>query len=151
MIEYGDQIKFCGGRNQEINMKRFNLTPNQEQVMETLWRANRPLVRSEIIDLTEDRHWSESSIHLLINELLEKEAIKVDGEILMGINMARQYSPAITRDEFNYMQMRCHMDQLHPSINTLLKFFEDILNQPDIDSQVLDQFQALIDTKRKQI
>ncbi len=129
-------------------MKHFKLTPNQEQVMETLWREQRPLVRSEIIALTENRKWSESSIHLLINELLEKQAIKVDGEILMGINMARQYSPAITRDEYTYMQMQSHLDELQPSMKTLLKFFRVVLDQPGVDEVVLDEFQSLLDAKQ---
>lgn len=146
-----DFSKFCGMTigDQEINMKHFKLTPNQEQVMETLWRENRPLVRSEIIALTENRHWSESSVHLLINELLEKEAIKVDGEILMGINMARQYSPAISKEEFDMMQMQRHLEELKPSMKTILNLFNEILDRPEVDDGILNQFQSMIDAKRE--
>lgn len=36
--------------------------------METLWKGNRALTRSEIINLTENKSWKESSIHILLNQ-----------------------------------------------------------------------------------
>ena len=50
--------------------EKFNLSENEEQILETVWRLKRPLARSEIINLTENKTWKESSIHILLNRLL---------------------------------------------------------------------------------
>ena len=39
---------------------KFDLSDKEEQMLETMWREDRPLTRSEIINLTENRRWKES-------------------------------------------------------------------------------------------
>ena len=60
-------------------MSTLSLTNNELEIMELMWKMKRPLSRTEIIDLSPDRSWSASSIHILLNKLLEKEAIEVSG------------------------------------------------------------------------
>ena len=38
---------------------KFDLSDKEEQMLETMWREGRPLTRSEIINLTENRRWNE--------------------------------------------------------------------------------------------
>ena len=60
----------------------FELSNNEKQILETLWRENKSLTRSEIIDLTYDKTWKESSIHVLLNQLLTKKAIQTDSGMM---------------------------------------------------------------------
>ena len=60
-------------------MSTLSLTNNELEIMELMWKMKRPLSRTEIIDLSPDRSWSANSIHILLNKLLEKEAIEVSG------------------------------------------------------------------------
>ena len=39
---------------------KFDLSDKEEQMLETMWKEGRPLTRSEIINLTENRRWKES-------------------------------------------------------------------------------------------
>ena len=57
----------------------FRLTKSENEIMELMWKEGHPLSRSEIIDLTPERSWKPSSIHILLNSLLEKNAIEVAG------------------------------------------------------------------------
>lgn len=40
--------------------------------MEVLWSEQRPLTRTEIVNLSVDKSWKDSSIHILLNSLLKK-------------------------------------------------------------------------------
>ena len=57
----------------------FRLTKSENEIMELMWKEGHPLSRSEIIDLTPERTWKPSSIHILLNSMLEKNAIEVAG------------------------------------------------------------------------
>lgn len=58
-----------------INM----LTKSEEEILDLLWTENRPMTSTEIVNLSVNRTWKKSYIHLLINSLLKKEVIKVEG------------------------------------------------------------------------
>ena len=57
-----------------INM----LTKSEEEILDLLWTENRPMTSTEIVNLSVNRTWKKSYIHLLINSLLKKEVIKVE-------------------------------------------------------------------------
>ena len=57
----------------------FRLTKSENEIMELMWKEGHPLSRSEIIELTPDRTWKSSSIHILLNSMLDKKAIEVAG------------------------------------------------------------------------
>ena len=80
-------------------MSTLSLTNNELEIMELMWKMKRPLSRTEIIDLSPDRSWSASSIHILLNKLLEKEAIEVSGFVKTNKNYGRTYSPLITQND----------------------------------------------------
>ena len=48
------------------------LSSNEFKIMQLLWKENRPLSRPEIIDLTPEKDWNPNSIHLILNNMIEK-------------------------------------------------------------------------------
>ena len=53
----------------------MKLTKSELEVMNVLWKAERPLSRSEIIEQSTDKTWKDNSIHILLNGMLKKEAM----------------------------------------------------------------------------
>lgn len=78
----------------------MDLTKSELEVMNVIWRAKRPLSCNDIIALSEKKRWKDSSVHILLNGLLKKEAIKEDGFIKCGKTYARQFSPLISSEEY---------------------------------------------------
>lgn len=125
----------------------YKLSENEQQIMETLWREGRSLLRSEIIDLTVDKTWKKSSIHILLNQLLDKNAIKVDGFEKSGTNYGRTYSPTITKEEFDLMEIKGKFNQIKPSKEVIENFLCNLVETDQIDSDLLEKLQGLIDSK----
>lgn len=132
-------------------MSKFNfkLSDNEEQILETLWRENRSLTRSQIIDLTHNKTWKESSIHILLNQLLAKNAIEVDDIVRTGKNYGRTYKPTLTKEEYEIMRLRNSFDELKIGKSTITKFFSALIESEDIRNDTLDELEDLIKKHKK--
>jgi len=56
------------------------MSNNEYKIMRLLWDASRPLTRAEILNGTKDRDWNPASIHLILNSMISKGAIKITDE-----------------------------------------------------------------------
>ena len=78
----------------------MKLTKSELEVMETLWQAGRPLARFEILEESVDPSWSPSTIHILLNGLLKKEAIREAGFVKRSKTYGRLYDVNISRESY---------------------------------------------------
>ena len=58
----------------------MQLSENELIILKLMWRENRPLSRAEILKGTEGRNWNPASIHLILNSMISKGALKVTDE-----------------------------------------------------------------------
>lgn len=80
------------------------LTKSELEIMELMWKAEEPLTSSQIIDLSNNRSWKKSYVHLLINSLLEKEMIEVAGFVKTTKNYARTFKVRVSKEEYSINQ-----------------------------------------------
>ena len=80
--------------------KIMYLTKNEIEIMDVLWREQRPLARGEILKLSDDKTWMDSSVHILLNSMLKKGAIREAGFIKCGKTCGRVYEAALTCEEY---------------------------------------------------
>lgn len=128
--------------------RSFVLTKNEHEIMELLWMEKRPLSRSEIIELSDQRSWKASSIHILLNQLLEKGAIEVAGFVKTGKNYGRTFSASITEEEFQVMQFRNSAAYNQSKSSALVNFVSTLVQDEELDDQTLNQLKTLLDSKR---
>jgi len=57
------------------------LTPTELEIMEILWRENRPLSALEILELSENRSWKQNSLYPTLQHLQEKNAVVITGYV----------------------------------------------------------------------
>ena len=77
-----------------MNTKR--LTNSEKQIMEVLWKSDVPLSSHDIILSSSDKTWKNSSVHLLLNSLLDKELIEVAGFEKRTKNYPRVFKPTLS-------------------------------------------------------
>ena len=71
---------------------RERLTKSEMAIMEILWEEGKGLTATEIVNIAgEKKTWKDSSIHLLINKLLDKGVIEVVGFRKTMKNYARTF------------------------------------------------------------
>ncbi len=119
------------------------LTKSELEIMELLWEQDEPLTSSQIIEMSVNRSWKKSYVHLLINSLIEKEMIEVSGFVKTTKNYARTFSAKLTKEEYTIAQftsLHGFKDEDIPKIVTALISHTDSLDVVlDIEKIVQDR------------
>lgn len=131
--------------------KSFVLTKNEREIMELLWREKRPLSRSEIIALSVNRSWKANSIHILLNQLLDKGAIEVNGFIKTGKNYGRTFTAALTEQQYQVMQFRTSAGYARSKTSALVNLVSTLVDGEELNEQTLDRLKELLDKKKADI
>lgn len=124
------------------------LSPNELEVMDLLWSTGQTLSRNEIIDLSPSRTWKPSTIHQLLNSLLKKEVIKVDGFRPSGKVYGRTYAAAITREEYTAQVVSRRMSKTADTKPDLAGVFAALVSDIPVGDAVLDELQRILDQKK---
>ena len=121
----------------------MELTKSEMQIMDVLWEADQPLSRADLLAHGEGKSWKDSSVHILLNGLLQKEAICEAGFVKRSKTYGRTFAPTMTREEYFAMTIFSHRYQ--PDI---VKLFEALLKREDILPEQLDAMERLLDQKK---
>lgn len=68
--------------------------------MEMFWASDKPLTSVDILTLSEGRSWNGNYVHIMLRSLLKKGMIQVCGTIQCGTQYARQFIPAVTKEQY---------------------------------------------------
>lgn len=128
----------------------FKLSENEKQILETMWREERSLTRSEVINLTENKTWKKSSIHILLNQLLDKDAIEVDEIVRTGKSYGRTYKPTVTKKEYEIMQLQNSFKEINPSNSSISSFLSGLVKSNNISRDTIDELQELVNQNKEE-
>ena len=78
----------------------MELTKSEMQIMDVLWASDVPLSRSDLLEKSEQKSWKDSSVHILLNGLLQKNAIREAGFVKRSKTYGRTFAPAMSRESY---------------------------------------------------
>lgn len=119
------------------------LTKSELEIMDVLWAADRPLSRSDLLERSEEKNWKDSSIHILLNGLLQKEAIREAGFVKRSKTYGRTFIPTLTREE--YFARMIFSFRNKPNLVGLM---EALLAREDITRQELEAIEKLVSARK---
>ena len=124
----------------------MELTKSELEIMNVIWKANKPLTRGEILKLSENKTWKDSSIHILLNGLIKKGAIVEAGFAKSGKTYGRVYAANVSGEEYYSSKVLtfCGEDGL-PSI------FSVLIKSENVTAEMLDEIERLIVERRKEL
>ena len=122
----------------------MELTKSEMEIMDVLWAAGKPLSRSDLLERSEEKSWKDSSVHILLNGLLVKQAIREAGMVKLSKTYGRTFEPTLTREEYFATTIFSHRHK--PEIVGL---FEALLKREDITPEDLAQIAALVENRRQ--
>lgn len=123
------------------------ITNSEKQILEVLWDKQTALTSSEIVNVSEDRTWKASSVHLLLNSLLKKGMIQVAGFKKTTKNYARTFEPTMSREEYSIKQLRQDQKNTNRTISKLFTALLEDENSPEL----LDELSEMVDARRKEL
>lgn len=128
--------------NQKQGGVRVELTKSEMEIMDVLWGSDKPLSRADLLARSEEKTWKDSSVHILLNGLLQKGAIREAGLVKRSKTYGRVFSPTMTREEYFATTIFSHRHK--PDIVGL---FAALLRREDITQEMLSEISALIAQK----
>lgn len=127
------------------------LSKKELEVMEILWKEEKALTSSEIIELSQNPSWKNSSIHILLNALLKKDIIKVENFKQKSKTYARTFLPTISFEAYTVSQMQQNKSFTFKSVP---KIVAALLNNDKIskdeNKELLKILQEIINEKSQE-
>jgi predicted transcriptional regulator len=120
----------------------LELTKSEMEIMDVLWETQKPLSRSDLLEHSEEKSWKDSSVHILLNGLLQKGAIREAGVVKRSKTYGRTFAPTLTREEYFATTIFSH--RYKPDIVGL---FEALLQREDIMPEQMAAIKKLISDK----
>ena len=117
----------------------MELTKSEMQIMDVLWESEVPLSRSDLLERSQEKSWKDSSVHILLNGLLQKAAIREAGFVKRSKTYGRTFAPTLTREEYFATTIFSHAHK--PEIVGL---FAALLRRKEITMEQLTQIEELL-------
>lgn len=78
----------------------MELTRSEMEIMDVLWNSGVPMSRADLLSRSQEKTWKDSSVHILLNGLLQKGAIQEAGLVKRIKTYGRVFVPTMTREEY---------------------------------------------------
>lgn len=119
------------------------LTRSELEIMDVLWESETPLSRSDLITHSEGKSWKNSSVHILLNGLLQKGAIQEAGLVKRTKTYGRLFTPTMTREEYYANTIFSHRHKPE-----MVALFSALLQREEVSDADLDALSELLQQKR---
>lgn len=116
------------------------------EIMDVLWNEQVAMSRSDLLERNKEKSWKDSSVHILLNGLLQKGAIREAGFVRRSKTYGRTFEPTMTREQYFANTIFSHRYQ--PDMRGLL---EALLDRPEVDDAMLDDIRAALEVRRNSI
>ena len=124
----------------------MELTKSELEIMDVLWNAGEPLSRADLLERSEEKSWKDSSVHILINGLLAKNAIREAGFVKRSKTYGRVFAPNLTREEYFATTVFSH--RYKPQITGLI---QALLRRPEVDGDCLNVLLETVKEMKSQL
>lgn len=131
-------------------MKYILLSETELDIMQLLWKEKNGLSRPEILSHLEGKDWNPNSIHQVLNSMMKKGVLCVDGMARCGKVYGRTYIPTMTQQEF--LARRAH--EITPGLSSrerLLGIVAALTDQDGIDAETITELEQLLATRKKEL
>lgn len=124
----------------------MELTKSELEIMNVIWQAGKPLSRSEILSLSTDKSWKDSSIHILLNGMLKKEAIREAGFVRSGKTFGRLYAANISCEEYYAKNVFASSGK-----TVLPMLFSALIQNDEISPELITELEDMLEKRRQEL
>ena len=121
---------------------QMELTRSEMEIMDVLWESGVPMSRADLLARSEEKTWKDSSVHILLNGLLQKGAIQEAGLVKRIKTYGRVFVPTMTREEYFANTIFCH--RYKPQMVGLITA---LLQRDDVTDDDIQAIKALLQEK----
>lgn len=115
-----------------LRKSKEDFTVSELNILRLLWEEDRALCSSEILTLLPELNLFTTSIYTILNGMMRKGLLTVEGKIKRGKRFARTFRAAISQEDFAAMQVAKLTSNL-PKSQRLVGVFSAMIKLDGID------------------
>ena len=127
------------------------ISNNEYNVLLTIWKAGQALSAQEIVENMEDKTFKDRTIHSILNTMLEKGLIYVDGQRLSSRIYCRLFNTSLSFEQFQSQQIMDSPVYRKDKAQVLPGILSALVEDADIGADTLDQLEALLEERKKRL
>lgn len=120
----------------------MELTRSEMEIMDVMWESGVPMSRADLLARSEEKTWKDSSVHILLNGLLQKGAIQEAGLVKRIKTYGRVFVPTMTREEYFANTIFSHRHKPE-----YVGLFAALLKREDITPDDIEALKVLLKDK----
>ena len=131
-------------------MKYILLSETELDIMQLLWKEPNGLSRPEILSRLEGKDWNPNSIHQVLNSMMKKGVLQVDGITRCGKVYGRTYTPTMTQQEF----LARRTQEITPSLSSrerILGIVAALADQEGLDEETILELERMLNERKKEL
>lgn len=128
--------------------KKFKITDREQDILNILWAAEKPLVASDIAK--SDDSLSINTVQAVLRKLLQKKLIKVADIVYSGTVLSRTYQPTISPNDFTLQQFVSQFEDAKKNI-TIPDFVATLLEHEKDEAQRIEELEALLEERKRKL
>ena len=117
----------------------MELTRSELEIMDVFWEARMPLSRSDLLERSVEKSWKDSSVHILLNGLLQKQVIREVGFVRRSKTYGRTFEPTLSREEYYAETIFSHRNKPQ-----MVELIQALLKRPDISPEEMLRIKELV-------
>lgn len=124
----------------------MELTKIELEVMNVLWSSDKPLAKSEVAKLCDNKSWKDSYTHLLINGLIKKGAVIENGVKKVGKTWASTYEANISCEDYyanNVFQ--------GSSREVLPMLFHALIRNDKMNVEIIEELEEMLEKRKEEL
>ena len=120
----------------------MQLTKSEMEIMDVFWTHKVPLSRADLLSCDAEKTWKDGSVHILLNGLLQKNAIREVGFVRCSKTYGRTFEPTMSREEYFANTIFSHRHKPE-----MVGLFSALLSRPEATEDVVQELKSLLDQR----
>ena len=133
-----------------LRRSKEDFTVSELSILRLLWEENVALSSSEILERLPELNLFSTSIYTILDGMVGKGVLKVDGKIRRGKRFARTFVPTMSQEDFAAMQV-VKLTPNVPKFDRLVGVFTALVKHDGIDEETLSSLEDFLQKQRKEL
>jgi len=127
-----------------------DFTVSEICILKLLWKENRPLTAAEMIDKLPELNLVLTSIYVILNGMIKKGFVSLDGMERYGKRSSKTYKSILTPEEFATLQITRLLPEA-PRHDRMLGIVSSMTKYSGIDMETISALEEYLHQKRKEL
>lgn len=142
-IRYRKKLKIKRG----VIMQIPKLSKSEREIMSVFWAEDRPLSSAEIVELSPNKTWRANSIHMFLNNLLDKKAICLSGVTIRGKHASRTFEAAYSESEGTISELIASSSFRKEPFKVMATVVSSLAQEVELTDEQRDELSAILKGK----